>query len=113
MLRAKTATKPKTVPQRKAVKLAVNISSKPKQTKSQKLKDAASPPVFCYCSFCRKPSETRKRLIAGLDNIFICDECIEVCVRVLFQDDPKEWYDHLTRILAMPIENNNMLIENK
>ncbi len=32
-----------------------------------------------YCSFCGKPEELTKRLIAGPNGSFICDECIEVC----------------------------------
>ena len=32
-----------------------------------------------YCSFCGKPRELVKRLIAGPDGIHICDECVEVC----------------------------------
>jgi ATP-dependent Clp protease ATP-binding subunit ClpX len=31
------------------------------------------------CSFCRKPSTDVRKLIAGPDDIFICDECIELC----------------------------------
>ncbi|MEC9673284.1 ClpX C4-type zinc finger protein [Escherichia marmotae] len=31
-----------------------------------------------YCSFCKKPQHTVKKLIAG-DDVFICDECVEVC----------------------------------
>ena len=32
-----------------------------------------------YCSFCGKGKEFTKQLIAGPNNIFICDECVEVC----------------------------------
>lgn len=36
-----------------------------------------------YCSFCGKGKEFTKRLIAGPNNIFICDECIELCKDML------------------------------
>jgi hypothetical protein len=38
------------------------------------------------CSFCGKPSTKCCRLIAGPNNIFICDECVTVCVKILFQE---------------------------
>ena len=31
------------------------------------------------CSFCGKEKSKTKKLIAGPDGIFICDECVEVC----------------------------------
>jgi hypothetical protein len=39
-----------------------------------------------FCSFCRKSSNNAYRMIAGPDNIVICDECIDVCVRIVFQE---------------------------
>lgn len=36
-----------------------------------------------YCSFCGKGKEFTKQLIAGPNNIFICDECIELCKDML------------------------------
>ncbi|MBR1984542.1 MAG: ATP-dependent Clp protease ATP-binding subunit ClpX, partial [Clostridia bacterium] len=36
------------------------------------------------CSFCGKPQNNVKRLIASPDNeVFICDECVEVCKEVM------------------------------
>ena len=32
-----------------------------------------------FCSFCGKPEELTKRLIAGPNGVYICDECVEVC----------------------------------
>ena len=43
-----------------------------------------------FCSFCGKPKELVKRLIAGPNGIYICDECIEVCREVLKEDERKE-----------------------
>lgn len=36
-----------------------------------------------FCSFCGKPSEIVGNLIAGPDNISICNECIEICNQIL------------------------------
>ncbi len=43
-----------------------------------------------FCSFCGKPKELTKRLIAGPNGIFICNECIEVCHDVLKEDEKKD-----------------------
>lgn len=40
---------------------------------------------FC-CSFCGKPQEQVERLIAG-PNVFICNECIELCQSLLDPDE--------------------------
>ena len=36
-----------------------------------------------FCSFCGKPRELVKRLVAGPSGMYICNECIEVCREVL------------------------------
>ena len=41
------------------------------------------------CSFCGKPKELANMLIAGPNNVFICDECIEVCKNVIKEGDQK------------------------
>lgn len=60
------------------------------------------------CSFCHKTQEQVRKLIAG-PNVYICDECIELCADIIeeefheFKDDvtldnvpkPKEIYDFL------------------
>ena len=38
------------------------------------------------CSFCGKPQNEARRLIAG-PGVYICDECIELCMSIL--DDEK------------------------
>ena len=43
-----------------------------------------------FCSFCGKPKELAKRLIAGPNGIFICDECVEVCREVMKEDQAKD-----------------------
>ncbi|MBR6034150.1 MAG: ATP-dependent Clp protease ATP-binding subunit ClpX [Clostridia bacterium] len=45
------------------------------------------------CSFCGKPQESVKKIIAG-PNVFICDECINVCNKIIedeFLEDEMEY----------------------
>ena len=36
-----------------------------------------------FCSFCGKPEDLVKRLIAGQNGAFICDECVDICEDML------------------------------
>lgn len=38
------------------------------------------------CSFCGKPQDQVKKLIAGPDGVFICDECVEVCMEIVEEE---------------------------
>ncbi len=40
------------------------------------------------CSFCKRTHDQVQRLIAGPDDVFICDECVEVCLEMLEEDLP-------------------------
>ena len=42
-----------------------------------------SPPL--RCSFCQKKQDDVRKLIAGPE-VFICDECVEVCVDIMAHD---------------------------
>lgn len=35
------------------------------------------------CSFCHKDSHSVKKIIAAPDGIFICDECVILCVQIM------------------------------
>ncbi len=39
------------------------------------------------CSFCGKPSDAVRQLV-GQNGIYICDECIEVCYDIVFEQQP-------------------------
>ena len=56
-----------------------------------------------YCSFCRRQADEVRRLIAGPNGIFICNECVEVCIKIFLDDgvgDYKiEFYRLLTKLL--------------
>ncbi len=49
------------------------------------------------CSFCGKSAEFTKRLIAG-PGVYICDECIQVCNRILNESEGALSEDFLTSI---------------
>jgi len=39
-----------------------------------------------FCSFCGRRQDQVKRLIAGPDGVFICDECVELCREILEEE---------------------------
>lgn len=48
-------------------------------------------PIKIKCSFCGKPQDAVRKLIAGPDGIFICDECVSLCSEIIeeemYEDD--------------------------
>ena len=55
------------------------------------------------CSFCGKSADMARRLIAGPNDIFICDECIEVCRKILLEEEG-ELTSHFTDVIPTPRE---------
>ena len=47
------------------------------------------------CSFCGKPKDLAKKLIAGPDGVHICDECVEICKEVLDKEEKKTRDDNV------------------
>ncbi len=41
------------------------------------------PPPHYACSFCGKPREEVEHLIAGPNGVYICDECVTLCNKIL------------------------------
>ena len=39
------------------------------------------------CSFCGKSADMARRLIAGPRDVYICDECVDVCRKILIEED--------------------------
>jgi len=63
-----------------------------------------------HCSFCGKPEEMTKRLIAGPNGVYICDECIEICRDVLKEESDKTNDVECVRLLK-PAEIKDKLDE--
>jgi ATP-dependent Clp protease ATP-binding subunit ClpX len=91
-----------------------------------------------YCSFCRRSQDEVNRLIAGPDSVFICDECVYLCLGILDEDvpdsseeeffletipSPKEIYDRLNeyvvgqddakRVLSVAVYNHYKRINDR
>jgi ATP-dependent Clp protease ATP-binding subunit ClpX len=39
------------------------------------------------CSFCNKPQDAVRRLIAGPGQVSICNECIDLCYTIVHDDE--------------------------
>ncbi len=39
------------------------------------------------CSFCRRSHTEVERLISGPDGVYICDNCVDLCQRILFEEN--------------------------
>jgi hypothetical protein len=61
--------------------LAAKIEAAERQTAGQK----PTKPKALYCSFCGKSQHEVRKLIAG-PTIFICDECVELCVNIIREE---------------------------
>ncbi len=69
------------------------------------------------CSFCGKSQDQVKKLIAGPEGVFICDECIEVCMEIVEdelyeQEEPEAEANDLEINLVKPREMKAFLDEN-
>ena len=40
------------------------------------------------CSFCNKGQEEVRRLIAGPNQVYICDECVQLCREIIEEEEP-------------------------
>ncbi len=62
-------------------------------------KDKEYSPKVITCSFCGRSSREVKNLIEGLDNVFICESCVEICNEILNERK----YDKLKKDLSFKI----------
>jgi len=103
---AKTKVTPKAKPKKAAVsKPKTTAKPKTQSDKGYKVKKTDNSKTVYYCSFCKKPSDKARRIFVAKDEISICDECIEVCNRILFQDDKKYWGVQLLKIIEQELLN--------
>ncbi|MEJ5360714.1 MAG: ATP-dependent Clp protease ATP-binding subunit ClpX [Spirochaetota bacterium] len=77
---------------------------------ANKKKDIGKPEITHYCSFCGKSQDLVRKLVAG-PNVYICDECIELCNEILEEDWALEGGDLLTSNLPKPHEIKAVLDE--
>jgi ATP-dependent Clp protease ATP-binding subunit ClpX len=55
-----------------------------------------------FCSFCHRDYEQVNRLISGPDEVFICDECVWLCVEILEEEREKEGQDQAGDMTSLP-----------
>ena len=63
------------------------------------------------CSFCGKPQEQVQKLIAGPNNVFICDECVDVCAEIIEEEYDEEFDEEMDVNLLKPMEISKLLDE--
>ena len=59
------------------------------------------------CSFCNKPQEQVRKLIAGPAGVYICDECIEICADIIeeeYEEEEEESFESEEINLLKPVE---------
>ena len=62
--------------------------------------DKYSKPSTLYCSFCGKSQDDVRKLVAG-PNVYICDECVELCNDILVEElDAKRSIEADTKLLT-------------
>jgi hypothetical protein len=111
MANTKGMSEPKAASKSKPEKVREKVSSKKKALKPKE-ENILQPSFKKHCSYCGKPSTHAKRLIAGPPPFYpyICDECVEVCVKVMMLDDNQDWRNRLISILATPVEKYKTLL---
>jgi len=111
MTQTKKPSKPKTAA-KKPVKTAKKTAVKKPERKTKKPDEP--PKVLRYCSFCRKSQNEVLALIAGSNNIFICDNCVELCMAILLDDEKENpnvnWRERMVNLVVNP-KKFNILIE--
>ena len=64
------------------------------------------------CSFCGKPQDQVRKLIAGPNGIYICDECVDICTDIIeeeYEDEPAQ--ETMEINLLKPVEIKEFLDE--
>ena len=64
------------------------------------------------CSFCGKTEEQVRKLIAGPEGAYICDECIEICSEIISEEFTNDYVEDSGEInLMTPREMKEILDE--
>ena len=64
------------------------------------------------CSFCNKTQEQVRKLIAGQDGAYICDECVDLCSEIIEEEFEEEYAEEKMEInLLKPIQIKEFLDE--
>ena len=63
------------------------------------------------CSFCGKTEDQVRKLIAGPDGSYICDECVEICSEIIEEEVARDRMSGSDINLMTPMEMNEVLDE--
>jgi len=109
MAKAKVTSELKTASKSIPVKAGEKVPPKKRSPKPNN-DNILQPSFKKHCSYCGKPSTHAQALIAGPPPLYpyICDECVEVCLKILMEGDMQGWRNRLIGILAKPAENKGM-----
>lgn len=64
------------------------------------------------CSFCNKTQDQVKKMIAGPNGVYICDECVDICADIIeeeYEEEPE--VEEMEINLLKPVEIKNFLDE--
>ena len=64
-----------------------------------------------YCSFCGKSQHEVRKLIAGPDGSYICDECVEICSEIIEEEVSRDRMSGSDINLMTPMEMKEVLDE--
>ena len=63
------------------------------------------------CSFCGKTEDQVRKLIAGPDGSYICDECVEICSEIIEEEVARDRMSGSDINLMTPMEMKEVLDE--
>ena len=63
------------------------------------------------CSFCGKTEDQVRKLIAGPDGSYICDECVEICSEIIEEEVSRDRMSGSDINLMTPMEMKEVLDE--
>ena len=66
-------------------------------------------PKKIKCSFCGKSQDAVRRMIAGPEGIYICDECVDICSDIIEEEEYDEPDEGLNINLLKPVEIKEFL----
>ena len=69
----------------------------------------AKNPNNIKCSFCGKPQDIVKKIIAGPNGVFICDECVNVCQNIMDTEMFEDFEEEKSRVIPSPEEIKKFL----
>ena len=66
-------------------------------------------PKKIKCSFCGKSQDAVRRMIAGPEGIYICDECVDICADIIEEEEYDDPEEGLNINLLKPVEIKEFL----